>query len=91
MNRFVYFLVVGLVFTVLQVGVAGAAEDCSQFPGTGAAKAECEAANAAADGGTPGMPATTGAPAVPPPMTGGMPPTTGGPPPMTGGMAPGTN
>ena len=64
MNRLVNFLMVGLAFIVLQVGVAGAAEDCSQFPGTGAAKAECEAANAAADGGTPGMPATTVAPAL---------------------------
>ena len=64
MKKISYFLMVGLAFTVLQVGVAGAAEDCSQFPGTGAAKAECEAANAAADGGTPGMPATTVAPAL---------------------------
>ena len=78
MNRLVYFLLVGLVFTVLQVStVAAQTGDPNLAPPTSASTMP------PTTGGPPpmtgGMPPTTGGP---PPMTGGMPPTTGGPPPM---------
>jgi len=101
MNRLVYFLMVGLAFTVLQVStVAAQMGDPNMAPPTGTSGMPPM---------TGGMPPTTGGP---PPMTGGMPPmgdscmtVPAGPdrdacyssmsgssmPPGAPGMAPGTN
>ena len=48
MNKFVYFLAVGLAFTALQVATVEAAEDCMSHP-AGPARAACEASGG--DGG----------------------------------------
>ena len=86
MNRLVYFLIVGLAFTVLQVSTVAA----QNAPPTMAPPMGEPMCFDPARGEIPCSEMSGANPNMAPPVS-TMPPTTGGPPPMTGGMAPGTN
>jgi len=90
MNRLVYFLMVGLAFTVLQVSTVGA-QTGAPAPTTGGPPPMGEPmCFDPARGQIPCSEMSGANPNMAPPVS-TMPPTSSGPPPMTGGMAPGTN